>query len=107
MNHVDIFLLLVLLLLLYIHLYKKEGFQYSNQYFNQYFNQYANLVDPYSCYPGTYSRNNIYKTTCNVNNKTSEISHVTPETRYNLVCNVDKHLNRHCKLVKISPHIFY
>ena len=110
MNNTDIFLLAILLILIYLYLNsrksRKEGFQPIPP---------GNLVDPNVCYPGTYWRQNTYKNICNPvttsrpQKVTTDgyISARTPDSRYRLVCTVDEHLTRDCRLIKVSDEHFY
>jgi hypothetical protein len=106
-------LLVVLLLLVYIYLNpKKEGFHQvlPNNVIEQ-----TELVDPNACYPGTYWRHNTYQKTCQSTNSSKPLKVTTdgnigvrtPDSRYKLFCTVDSHLNRDCKLIKVSQNHFY
>lgn len=99
MNYLDLSLVTLFLLLAYLYLNppkSKEGFENHSP------------VDQYSCYPGTYWRSKTYDSICQKSKeKHPERLTVegekfrTPDSRYQMVCTTNKHLQRNCRLVKV------
>jgi hypothetical protein len=115
MNYTDVFLLIVLLILIYLNINQniKQNVKQTKEGFEPILP--GNLVDPNVCYPGTYWRHNTYKSACQPTTTSNPpkittdgcIGARTPDSRYRLVCTVDEHLTRDCRLVKVEQPRFY
>jgi len=102
MEYLDISLIILFFVLAYFYLNsgQKENFDGS-------------LVDQYACYPGTYWRSKTYQNMCAPTTKRNpqrltvdNESTRTPDSRYQLVCKTNQHLQRDCRLVKVHDKFY-